>query len=173
MWMTAGVFFASPAKAHYLIGIGRRIGLSHTSVKNNLIRLAKLGIIEKAVEQKGKRKFPVYRARIGDRLFREHKRIYNLVSFLESGVAGFLEGKLAPKAMVLFGSYERGEDIEGSDIDVFVECRRESVSLEKFEKLLQRKIELHFNEQFASYPKELKNNIINGIVVSGFLEGYP
>ena len=40
------------------------------------------------------------------------------------------------------------------------------------EEKLNRKIELHFNERFASYPKELKNNIINGVVLMGFLEGY-
>ena len=41
-----------------------------------------------------------------------------------------------------------------------------------FEKKLGRKIELHFNDTFNSYSKELKNNIINGMVLGGFLEGY-
>ena len=62
--------------------------------------------------------------------------------------------------------------MEGSDIDLFVECRKEEINLKRFEKKLGRKIELHFNENFLSYPKELKNNIINGMVLSGFLEGY-
>ena len=59
-----------------------------------------------------------------------------------------------------------------SKIDLFVECKKEELNLEKFEKKLGRKIELHFNEDFTLFPKELKNNIINGIVLSGFLEGY-
>ena len=53
-----------------------------------------------------------------------------------------------------------------------IECKKEELDLAKFEKKLSRKIELHFNERFISYPKELKNNIMNGIVLSGFLEGY-
>ena len=77
-----------------------------------------------------------------------------------------------PKTIVLFGSYRRGEDVEESDIDIFLECKKENVNVERFEKKLGRKIQLHFQENFNAYPKELKNNIINGIVLSGFLEGY-
>ena len=76
------------------------------------------------------------------------------------------------KSIVLFGSYGKGEDTEDSDIDLFIECKKEELSLAEFEKKVNRKIELHFNDNFNSYPKELKNNIINGIVLSGFLEGY-
>ena len=84
----------------------------------------------------------------------------------------FIEEKLMPKSIVLFGSYRRGEDTESSDIDLFVECKEESINLKPFEKVLGRKIEIHFKEDFMSYPKELKNNIINGIVLNGFLDGY-
>ena len=102
----------------------------------------------------------------------EDKIIYNITSILESDVITYIEEKLMPKSIVLFGSYARGEDIENSDIDLFVECKKEELDLEKFEKKLSRGIELHFNDKFTLYPKELKNNIINGIVLSGFLEGY-
>jgi predicted nucleotidyltransferase len=77
-----------------------------------------------------------------------------------------------PKSIVLFGSYSRGEDIESSDIDIFVECKKEQVNIIKFNKKLKRNIEIRFKENFNKYPKELKNNIINGIILSGFLEGY-
>ena len=77
-----------------------------------------------------------------------------------------------PKSIVLFGSYQKGEDSENSDIDLFVECDKEELDVKIFEKKLGRKIELHFKKDFTLYPKELKNNIINGIVLSGFLEGY-
>ena len=109
---------------------------------------------------------------MGNKIFKKYKFIYNLSFILESGLVDFVEEKLMPKAIVLFGSYSREEDTENSDIDVFVECKKEELDLAKFEKKLSRKIELHFNERFISYPKELKNNIMNGIVLSGFLEGY-
>ena len=98
--------------------------------------------------------------------------VYNLYSVIESNLIDFIEEKLMPKSIVLFGSYQRGEDIESSDIDIFVECKKEKLDIKKFEKKFERKIEFHFRENFTSLPNELKNNIINGIVLSGFLEGY-
>ena len=89
----------------------------------------------------------------------------------ESGLIEYLEEKLFPKVIVLFGSYRKGEDMIDSDIDLFVECKKEELNLSLFEKKLKRKIQLHFKEDFNSFPKELKNNIINGIVLYGFLEG--
>lgn len=169
---TAEIFFINPTKVHYLMDISRNIGLAHTSVKKNLNRLIELGLVNKLFERKGARKFPIYKANIDNRIFRRYKHMHNLNSILESSLIEFIEEKLTPKSIVLFGSYSRGEDTESSDIDLFVECKKEELNLEKFEKKLMRKAELHFNENFTSYPKELKNSIINGIVLSGFLEGY-
>ncbi len=169
---TAEMFFAYPAKAHYLMDISRKIGLAHTSVKKNLDKLVKLSLVTESTEKKGGRKFPLYKANIDNKIFKKYKRVYNIASILESNIIDFIEEKLMPKAIVLFGSYERGEDTEDSDIDLFIECKKEELSLVKFEKALNRKMELHFNDNFNSYPKELKNNIINGIVLSGFLGGY-
>jgi|SRR3989344_1125665 len=169
---TAEVFFVNPTKKSYLMDISRSIGLAHTSVKKNLGTLVKLGLIMESIEKKGGRKFPFYKANLDNRAFRRYKTVYNLSSILESELIEFIEQKLTPKSIVLFGSYEKGEDIENSDIDMFIECKKEELDLSSFEKKLGRKIELHFNDNFNSYPKELKNNIINGRVLSGFLEGY-
>lgn len=172
MFRTAEVFFLNPSKEYYLMDISRTIGLAHTSVKKNLDKLVKQGLITESIEKKGNRKFPLYKANADNKLFKMHKIIYNINSILESNLIEFIEEKLMPKSIVLFGSYARGEDNENSDVDLFVECRKEELNLKNFEKKLNRKIELHFNDKFASYPSELKNNIINGIVLSGFLEGY-
>ena len=45
-------------------------------------------------------------------------------------------------------------------------------NLKNFEKKLKKRIQIHFKENFSSYPKELKNNIINGIIIYGFLEAF-
>ena len=152
--------------------ISRNVRLAHTSIKKNLNDLVKLGIISERREKKGGRIFPIYQANFNNKLFKRYKIIHNISSILESDLVDFIEKKLMPKCIVLFGNYSRGEDTETSDIDLFVECKKEEVNLEIFKKKLGRKIELHFKENFISYPKELKNNIINGIVLSGFLEGY-
>ena len=169
---TAEVFFANPTKNQYLMGISRTIGIAHTSVKKNLLRLVKLGMVEEKVDRRGGRKFPLYVAKREESVFRQQKKVYNLAAIGESGLIGHLEEKLTPKAIVLFGSYRRGEDVESSDIDLFIECEEAPVNLAQFQKKLDRRIELHFKEDFTTYAKELKNNIINGIVLSGFLEGY-
>ncbi len=171
--LVAEVFFRFPTKEYTLKDISKSIHLAHTSVKSNLHALVKSGLILCRKEKKGKRRFPLYRANRDNKLFIQYKRIYNLQALLESGLIAFLEGKLLPKSIVVFGSYQRGEDTEESDIDLFVGCKKEDLELTTFEKKLARKMELHFNEHFSSYPKELKNNIINGIAVHGFLEGYP
>lgn len=172
MLKTIEIFFISPTGKHYLMEISRKIGLAHTSVKKNLDYLMKKGLLIKTIEKKGTRKFPVYQANLMSKVFKTYKSLYNIASLRESGLVEFLEDTIAPKAIVLFGSYQRGEDTEESDIDLFIECKTEKIDLKAFEKKLQRKIQLHFNKDFTSYPTELKNNIINGIVVSGYLEGY-
>lgn len=169
---TAEIFFVNPNKKHYLMEVSRTIGLAHTSVKKNLINLVKSGLIIELVEKKGGRKFPIYKANRDNKNFKKYKTIYNISSILESKLVGFIEEKLMPKSIVLFGSYQRGEDTEKSDIDLFIECKKKELDLNPFEKKLKRKVELHFKENFTSYPDELKNNIINGMVLSGFLEGY-
>ena len=172
MFRTAEVFFVNPSKEHYLMNMSRNIGLAHTSIKKNLKDLVKLGIITEHNEKKGERLFPVYKSNLDNKLFKRYKLIHNLSYILESGLVDFIEEKLMPKSIILFGSYSRGEDTETSDIDVFVECKNEELNIKIFERKLGRKIELHFKEKFTLYPKELKNNIINGIVLNGFLEGY-
>jgi predicted nucleotidyltransferase len=165
-------FFQEPTKRQYLLEISRKIKLAHTSVKKNLIQLVKEGLITEIIEKKGKRKFPIYLANINNPGFREKKKQYNLQKITESGLIEHIEEKLTPKSIVLFGSYQRGEDSEDSDIDLFIECKEEKIDLELYEKKLKRKIQLHFNEKFISYPAELKNNIINGTILKGFLEAY-
>lgn len=172
MLKTVEPFFLNPTKEHYLKDISRKIGIAHTSIKINLDELVKRGLIKRKVEKKGKRKFPIYKAELNSKIFKTYKMLHNLTALIESGLIIYIGEKAMPKAVAVFGSYQRGEDIETSDVDIFVECKREELNLAQFEKKLGRKIQLHFNNNFLSYPKELKNNIINGIVLSGFLEGY-
>lgn len=170
LWRTAGLFFQRPTDEMYLIEISKLIDLAHTSVKKNLKILMKRDVIEERMEQRGSRKFPLYKAKINSKEYRKHKQIFNYALILESGLIEHLEETIMPRCIVLFGSYQKGEDTEMSDIDLFVEARGVSFDLSKFEKKLNRKIQLHFNERFDSYPKELRNNIINGIVLFGYLE---
>ena len=84
--ITAGIFFVNPTKKNYLMDISRKIGLSHTSVKKNLDELVKLGLVIESVEKKGARKFPIYKANIDNRLFKDYKIIYRKISMIKSQI---------------------------------------------------------------------------------------
>lgn len=169
---TAGIFFKEPTKEHYLLEISKKASIAHTSIKKYLTTLKKLSIITEMIEKKGKRKFPIYKANINNKTYRKYKMIYNLIELKESNLIESLKDQLMPKSIVLFGSYQKGEDIENSDIDLFIECKEEKIELTKFKKQLKRNIQLHFKENFKKYPNELKNSIINGIVLEGYLEAF-
>jgi predicted nucleotidyltransferase len=168
----AGVFFNEPTKDHYLMEISKEANLAHTAVKKYLLELKKLLIIAEYREKKGKRTFPIYRVNINNKEYKKQKTIYNLIKLQNSNLITFLKDNLMPKSIVLFGSFQKGEDIETSDVDLYLECKKEDLNVEKFSKLLNRKIQLHFKSNFKNYPPELKNNIINGQVLDGYLEAF-
>ncbi len=166
----AADFFMHPSKQIYLMELSRRNKLAHTVVTPAIKTLLESKIILQNIEKRGKRKFPIYFSNLNAKEFRKEKKIFNFSLILRSGVIEFIEEQLSPKSIVLFGSFQKGEDIETSDIDLFIECAAEKIDLSLFEQKMERKIELHFNKKFSTYSKELKNNIANGIVLSGFLE---
>jgi len=100
------------------------------------------------------------------------KRLYNIKKLYDCGLVDFLVMEHANPTMIVFGSYAKGEDIESSDIDIYLQTpAKKSLNLGKFEKLLERKIQIfNYNGIKSVENKELANSIINGIVLNGFLE---
>ncbi len=164
------VFFQEPTKEHYLLEIGRKVHLAHTSVKQHLTTLGKEGMVIKMLEKKENRMFPLYKSNRENSSFKQWKKVSNHQRILP--LVENLRDHFMPKCIVLFGSYQRGEDTEESDIDFFLECKEGEIDLKKYEKQLQRKVQLHFQEHFKNYPKELKNNLVNGTVMHGYLEAF-
>ncbi|MEK6932348.1 MAG: nucleotidyltransferase domain-containing protein [Nanoarchaeota archaeon] len=99
------------------------------------------------------------------------KRVDNLKKIYVSGLVDFLEKEFAGAVIIIFGSYSRGEDTINSDIDISVIGRKaKEIDLEKFDKMLERKIRINFYESFKNIHKNLKDNILNGIVLVGGIE---
>lgn len=159
------LFFDFPTKHFQLREISRLTGLGLPSVINHIKQLKKEGLIIKE-------KVHVYTSYRAEKTgkFRLYKKIDMIKRLNESGLIKFLEEKFSPDAIVLFGSASKGEDIENSDIDLFILAKEEEISLKAFEKKLKRMINLFFEEKISDVPKELMNNIINGIVLSGYLK---
>jgi predicted nucleotidyltransferase len=104
--------------------------------------------------------------------YKLEKKLFNIKQIYNSKLIDYLKEKLNNPSIVLFGSYMRGEDDENSDIDLFVETfSKNEIILDKFEKLLNRKLQLFKYGQLKDVKnKHLANNIINGIVLNGYIE---
>ena len=114
----------------------------------------------------------VYSADRISKQFLLEKRLFNIQQLFSSGLIPFLVEQLSNPTIVVFGSYSKGEDIEQSDIDIYVEFpSKKKVILDKFEKIFQKKIQIFICKNIQDVEnKELANNIVNGTTLNGFLE---
>lgn len=165
IWKVFAEFAKNPKKSYQIRELSRKIKLAHTSIKIHLKELEKYNLVEK--EKIGV--YQAYKANFDDENFRFYKKMSNIVNLKESGIIEELEHKATPDAIILFGSYAKGEDTEKSDIDIFIFAKEKRINLNNYEKKFERKIQLFFSEDLKKLPKELQNNILNGIILSGFL----
>ena len=101
----------------------------------------------------------------------ELKRAENLKNIYVCGLSDYLEHELAGGTIILFGSYSLGEDTNTSDIDIAVIERKDKMlNLEKYEKMLNRPINVNFYNSWKEIHKHLKNNILNGIILHGSVD---
>lgn len=99
------------------------------------------------------------------------KRADNLSQVYESGLAEFLMESFPGSAVIVFGSFSKGEDTYKSDIDIAVIGGKEkAVKLKEFERKLSREIRINHCSSFSDIAKELRNNILGGIMLSGWID---
>ena len=156
------IFFKEPTKIHFIREISKRISLAPTSVRNNIKEIEK----ERLIMRKESSPFDGFIANREDERFLFYKSIYNLHSLFD--VKMEIIRKVAPKAIVLVGSYQRGEDIEESDIDLLIVSKvKKEINLEKHEKILSRKIHITSVKNISDLDKNIVENIKNGWVIYG------
>jgi predicted nucleotidyltransferase len=156
------VFFKEPTTIHFIREIGRKIKLAPTSVKNILNQLEKSNLIK----IKTSKPFNGYVSNRENEEFLFLKKAYNLYSLYE--LKRNIEESVHPRAIVLFGSYSRGEDVESSDIDILVlSTIKKEINLEVIEKKLSRTINIMTIEYLDKLDKNIREKIYNGIVLSG------
>lgn len=159
IWKVAGVFFIEPTKVHYIKGISKKINLAHTSVKNHINTLLELGLIEETNTEI----FKGYKARRENPEFIFYKKIGNLLSLKSSNLIDLIKEHY-PKSIILFGSYDKGEDIESSDIDLFIDSKKFKIDISKPENYLKRRIHLVFKDEVG---KDLMESINQGSILFG------
>ncbi|MEK6983012.1 MAG: nucleotidyltransferase domain-containing protein [Nanoarchaeota archaeon] len=161
-------FFMNPTAKMRVRQIERELKLPLPSVIRYCKELEKEGILNKIVISGIK----FYAADRTNKRFLVKKLLYNIGSLYESKLIDGLILKYSNPTIVLFGSYSKGEDTEGSDIDLYMETPSKiSIMLSEFEKKLHRKIQLFIYRGINQVEnKKLANNILNGIVLNGFVE---
>lgn len=157
----AQLFFENPGKEFYLRQISRLTKIPKTTASRRIEQLLKEGIIKKVnTEPYGRfiadSESPAY-------LF--YKRQSILERIYQSGVIGHIADETHPKAIILFGSCAKGEYTEKSDIDLFVQSHETELDLKKFR--LKHGISIIFSESLQKISENLKNNIINGVILYG------
>jgi predicted nucleotidyltransferase len=161
-------FFINPLEKLRVRQIERTLNVPLPSVIKYAKELEKEEILQ--IIEISKVKF--YAANRDSKKFLLEKMLFNIKSLLDSGLLKHLIKEFGNPTIVLFGSYSRGEDIESSDIDIYIESASKlKINLEKFQKILKRKIQLFIQSNIKKIPNPyLANNIINGIKLNGFVE---
>lgn len=166
-------FIKEPERQFYVRELARILKKSPATISKYLKDYERKGAL------KLERKFNhlLFKANNEGKEFKQLKINYNLSLIKSSGIEDFLSKELNnPKAIILFGSFARGEDTEKSDIDMLaITSAKKDLDLEIFEKKLGRKIQLFLFsekeiEKMKESNKELLNSWINGITLHGFFE---
>ena len=171
-----GILFKFPEKEFSLSDLAKEAGVAKAHIGRILNELYAARLIEITKLSK------IWRIKANQQSpdFIKNKIVYNLGFVYQSSLVEFLNEQFNnPKAIILFGSFRKGDDISTSDIDIAIESDEEKdyqiVRLKKlieFENLIGRKIQIHlFNRKNTDL--NVFNNIANGIVLSGFLEVKP
>lgn len=157
-------FFEHPSQEFHLRELSRILGLSMPTIVAATDTLSKERFILKT---KGK-VLTMVQANRESNDFVRYKRVHNLEQIYASGIVDYLsKAYRRPRALILFGSFSRGEDIEGSDIDIAVFTgKKQNLDLAKYERTLKRGIHIHQIDP-ANVSKEFKANLANGIVLEG------
>ena len=167
------ILFRYPEKEFSLSDLAREAGVAKTNIGGILGEFQEAELIH--IEKLSK----IWRIKANQTnwLFIRSKIVYNLNFVYNSGLTEFLIDYFKnPKAIVLFGSFRKGEDLSNSDVDIAIESdeiKEYQITglrgLSEFEKSIGRKIQIHlFNRESVNIS--VFNNIANGILLWGFLE---
>ena len=157
-------FFRNPSKEFHLRELSRLLKLSMPTIISATDALAKENLIVKIksnfITKTWANRESIY--------FIRKKRIYNLELICDSGIIDhLLKIYNQPKAIILFGSFSRADDIENSDVDLAVITKKKiSLNFPEYEKFLSRSVSIH-EVDLKKISKEFKLNLTNGIILEG------
>ena len=155
------LIFKEPEKWIHLREVARRLKISPNSVRKYIAELKK----KRIVEIKQEANMILFRANMESETYRHEKLIHNLKSIYDSSILDLLYRYYNPKAIVLFGSYSRGEQKDNSDVDIAVDINDKNMSLLGFiglirllEDALKRKVDL---VEYKTIKPRIKERVLS------------
>jgi len=169
-------FFSYPNEKFGLNELSAELKISKTTAKSVVTRLVDEGFLNKDVIGK------IWRISCDpNSVYNKSRKVsYNLSMVIESDIIKEIH-KLTknPRAIILFGSYRKGDDTENSDLDIAVEVLdnedlkiKQLGIINKFGYRQNVVVNLHIFSR-NKIDLNLFSNIANGIVLEGFLEVRP
>jgi predicted nucleotidyltransferase len=161
-------FFTNPTIKLRVRQIERELKLPLPSILRYTKELTEETIL-KRIETSGVVFFSANRS---SKMYLLEKKLYNIKKLYNVKLVDFLIEELSNPAIILFGSYSKGEDVENSDVDLYIQTvSTKKIDTKKFEVKLKRKIQIFkYKTIFDVTNMDLANNIINGVNLNGNIE---
>lgn len=160
------VFIKNSHKDFQARQIARLVKISHGTVLKYLKELKDLELINENKETL----YKSFRANSENENFKKYKRDKIISDIINSGLIEHIYKETYSHSIILFGSCAKGEFTQQSDIDIFVESQEAKIALTKFEKILKKSINILFESNIRNLSDGLRNNIINGTILQGFIK---
>ncbi|MEK6834973.1 MAG: nucleotidyltransferase domain-containing protein [Nanoarchaeota archaeon] len=160
------LFFENPSREFYLREISKITNVPKTTVQRILLELKGKELITKIKTKP----YPKYRANTENFYYRYYKKTSIIEKIYKSGLIDYLIEERNPSIIILFGSCAKGEYDIKSDIDLFLGANENKIDLNEYEKKLKHKINIIFEQNLGDLNTELRNNIINGEKLYGFIK---
>jgi len=161
-----------PEREFHVRELAKLVKKSPTTVSKYLKQLEKENILFS--EKKLNHLF--FKANTENQDFKNKKLFYNLIKIRKSNIIENFIKIYNPEAIVLFGSFAKAENIDKSDIDLLIITPfKKEINLEKYEKILDHKIQLFINskkdiEIMKDKNPKLLNSFVNGVKIYGYWE---
>ncbi len=153
-----------PTEEVHLRELSRRVRLTMPAIVRGVKILEKEGL----VTVRRTKAWTMVKANREEK-FRRLKRVHNLERVYASGLVDEIKQAYRwPHAIILFGSYSRGEDTEQSDIDIAIIAGTPGTITKKYKEALRREVSLHHITMSRASP-EFQTELANGVVLEGAL----
>jgi len=150
------LYYEYPNKAFAVRAISKKTRIPKSTVQKYLQELKKQNFITK--DNKAGTSL----------LFKTKKVNYYIEKLVSSGLIEHLLEELNPSCIILFGSIRKGDSINESDIDLFVESSvKKEPNVDKYEKNMKHTIQLFIENNINDLQPHLFNNVVNGIKLLG------